>query len=153
MSESLQTCSITRSSWSSSFCSPDYDETHTHIIKTIKKFSNFSVLNCHPFSVLSQLFFLLGLSFSLPLFFLTEFIFCGHLQSILIFSLLRLQCSFHTTVLFVFLYPNEPLFWDPNRAEVSPALNINTKRTKWNKNLLFLCSFLQRVLITSQGIL
>lgn len=38
MSESLQTCSITRSSWSSSFCSPDYDETHTHKIKTIKKF-------------------------------------------------------------------------------------------------------------------
>ena len=88
MSESLQTCSITRSSWSSSFCSPDYDETHTHKIRTIKKISNFSVLNCHPFSVLSQLFFLLGLSFSLPLFFLTEFIFCGHLQSILIFPFL-----------------------------------------------------------------
>ena len=85
MSESLQTCSITRSSWSSSFCSPDYDETHTHKIKTIKKILNFSVLNCHPFSVPSQLFFLLGLSFSLPLFFLTELIFCGHLQSILIF--------------------------------------------------------------------
>ena len=134
MSESLQTCSITRSSWSSNFCSPDYDETHTHTHthrkKTIKKMSKFSVPNYHPFSFLSQLFFLLGLSFSLPLFFLIEFILCGHLQSILIFSLLRLQCSFPTTVLFVFLYPNEPLFWDPNRAEVSPTLNINTKRTK-----------------------
>ena len=104
--------------------------THTHIKKKkpIKKMSKFSVPYYHPFSVLGQLFFLLGLSFSLPFFFLIEFILCGHLRSILIFSLLRLQCSFPTTVLFVFLYPNKPLFWDPNRAEVSPALNINTKQ-------------------------
>ena len=61
MSESLQTCSITRSSWSSNFCSPDYDETHTHTQKNqFKKIPKFSVPNCHPFSVLSQLFFLLG---------------------------------------------------------------------------------------------
>lgn len=40
MSESLQTCSITRSSWSSNFCSPDYDETHTQKKTNLKKFQN-----------------------------------------------------------------------------------------------------------------